>query len=124
MLEKMKSVHTEQKPSRSPNEFGRRLRAERVASGLSLAALADRLKVTKGYISRLESGKATPSAHMVERIAKAIGVDSGPLYILAGYLPTDVKQILYRHPIEAPAILRETFGEFDRREHSGQQFDK
>ena len=69
--------------------------------------------MTKGYLSRLESGKAVPSAKMVGRIAKAIGVDPDPLYILAGYLPSDVEQILYRHPIQAPAILRETFGEYE-----------
>jgi DNA modification methylase len=99
------------KPPRTFNakEFGHRLRAERVASGLSLVTLATKLKVTKGYLSRLESGKATPSAQMVGRIVKAIGVDPDPLYILAGYLPVDVKQILYRNPVEAPAVLRDAF---------------
>jgi site-specific DNA-methyltransferase (adenine-specific) len=98
-------------PSPSTSEFGRRLQTERTVAGLSLVALAAKLKVTKGYLSRLESGKATPSTLMVEHIAKVIGTDPDPLYILAGYLPTDVKQILCQHPVEAPTILRETFGE-------------
>ena len=81
-----------------------------MAAGLSLAVLSRKLKVTKGYLSRLESGKATPSEKMVGRIAKVIGADPDPLYILAGYLPSDVEEILYQHPTQAPAVLRETFG--------------
>ena len=93
-------------------DFGRRLLAEREAAGLSLATLAAKLKVTKGYLSRLESGKARPSVAMVGRIAKIIGANPDPLCILAGYLPTDVKNILAQHPVEAPTILRETFGAY------------
>lgn len=111
----MRSVELK-KPSPSEVEiFGHRLRAERVAAGLSLAALASRLKVTKGYLSRLETGKAEPSAQMVKDVAQALDIDPDPLYILAGHLPTDVKDILYRYPVEAPAILRDAFGDYDRR---------
>lgn len=92
--------------------FGRRLRAERTVAGFSLAALAAKLKVTKGYLSRLESGKTTPSAQMVKRIAKALGTDPDPLHILAGYLPADVKRIFSRNPVAAPAVLRDAFGEY------------
>lgn len=99
-------------------DFGHRLRSERAAAGLSLAALSAKLKVTKGYLSRLERGKATPSAKMVGRIAKAIGADPDPLYILAGYLPSDVEQILYRYPLKAPAVLREAFGGYETGEES------
>jgi len=102
-------------------DFGERLRTERVAIGLSLATLAARLGVTKGYLSRLEHGKARPSALMVENLAKAIGTDPSPLYILAGYLPSDVKQILYQHPVEATAILRETFSEYGSQSESARQ---
>lgn len=93
-------------------ELGQRLRKERVIAGLSLASLATKVKVTKGYLSRLERGKAKPSALMIERIATAIGTDPSPLYVLLGYLPADVKQILYLHPVEAQAILRETFAPY------------
>jgi len=94
-------------------DFGQRLRSERISAGLSLTALSEKLKATKGYLSRLESGQAIPAAKMVERIAKILHIDPDPLHILAGYLPADVEQILYEHPLKAPAILRETFGEYD-----------
>ncbi len=91
-------------------QFGHQLRSNRLTADLTLSALADRLKVTKGYLSRVEQGKAIPSASMIERMAKVMGVDSEPLLILAGYLPADVQHILHSHPIEAPTVLREAFG--------------
>ena len=92
--------------------FGSRLRKQRLAAAYSLALLASRVKATKGYLSRLESGKAKPSRDMIGRIAKVLNVDATPLYVLAGYLPTDVRKILYRYPVEAPVVLRETFAEY------------
>lgn len=119
----MNKSETKQPSRVSPDgrEFGQRLRAERLARGYSLADLARKLKVTKGYLSRLERGKAKPSVAMIERIAKALNIDPSPLYVLAGYLPTDVKQILYRYPVEAPTILRETFAEYSAGGESAEQ---
>lgn len=107
----MRNLLTNRKGSLSPEhgDLGSRLRSERVAAGLSLTALATKVKVTKGYISRLEHGKAKPSASMIQQIARAVGTDPTPLYVLGGYLPTEVKQILYHYPTEALAVLRETF---------------
>ncbi len=93
-------------------EFGQLLRTERLAAGYSLGALAFKLKVTKGYLSRLEQGKAKPSKPMIARIAKTLTIDPSSLFVLAGYLPTDVKRIFYRYPVEAPAVLRESFSEY------------
>jgi site-specific DNA-methyltransferase (adenine-specific) len=93
-------------------QFGPYVRTERLTRGYALADLARKLNVTKGYLSRLEQGKAKPSATMIERIAKTLNLDPTPLFVLAGYVPTDVKQILSRHPIEAPTMLRETFGQY------------
>ena len=94
------------------SQLGQRLRAERLAKGRTLSDLARTLGVTKGYLSRLEGGKAKPSAKMLARIGKALRIEPGPLYVLAGYLPEDLQEILYRYPAEAPAVLRETFGEY------------
>ncbi len=112
----MKKHDTKRKPLQAfdTDELGHRLRKLRLDSGLSLNALAGRVKVTKGYLSRLECGRAKPSARMIERIAKAVKADAAPLYVLAGYIPEDVKQILYFHPEEAPAMLRETFTPYGR----------
>ena len=92
--------------------FGQHLREERQATGRSLSDLAKALQVTKGYLSRLERGKAKPSKGIVEAIAQALNIDPGPLKVLAGDLPDDIRQILYHHPEDAPTFLRETFGEY------------
>jgi len=67
--------------------------------------------VSKGYVSRLEGGKARPAAKMIERLAKTWQIDPNPLLILAGHIPADVREILQSHPVEAPTVLRESFGE-------------
>jgi len=98
--------------SQSGSDLGGCLRTERLARGYSLGDLARAVGVTKGYLSRLETGKARPSTAMIERLAKALIMDASLFHVLAGYLPTDIKAILYHHPVEAPAILREAFGEY------------
>ena len=49
---------------------------------------------------------------MVQRIAEALRMDAHTLSVLADYVPTDVNQILYQYPVEAPALLREAFGDY------------
>ena len=73
--------------------------------------LATRLKVTKGYVSRLEGGKARPAVRMIEALAKTLQIDPNPVLILAGHVPADVTEILRSHPVEAPTMLRESFGD-------------
>lgn len=90
-------------------ELGERLRAERISRNWSLAALAGRLQVSKGYLSRLECGKTRPAVSMIERLGSLWDMDTEPLLILAGFLPSDVKQILHEHGAEAITVLRDSF---------------
>ncbi len=91
-------------------DFGKAIKEQRQVLDFSLSHLSLKLGVTKGYLSRLESGKAVPSITMVKKLAKLLRLDSTQLGILAGYLPSDVEKILYANPVKAPAILRDTFG--------------
>ncbi len=93
--------------------FGEAIKQQREHLNLPLSRLSAKLKVTKGYLSRLESGKTVPSVAMVKNLAKLLRLDSTKLGILAGYLPSDIEKILYSNPVAAPAILRETFGEYE-----------
>jgi site-specific DNA-methyltransferase (adenine-specific) len=49
---------------------------------------------------------------MVKKLAKLLKLDTSKLEILAGYLPSDVENILYQNPVAAPSVLRQTFGKF------------
>lgn len=55
--------------------FARNVRLWRAKRGLSQEALADAAKVSRGYMSDLERSEYSASLDVVERIAKAVGVD-------------------------------------------------
>jgi transcriptional regulator with XRE-family HTH domain len=55
-------------------EMGDRLRAERLAHGLSLRELASRLGVSPSLISQVETGRATPSVSTLYAIANELSV--------------------------------------------------
>ncbi len=107
---KISNEKHEKEAKTNSKKFGRWLHDERVSKGLSLEGLANTLKVTKGYLSRLERSKTKPSKMMIERLAVTMKTGSKPLYQLAGYLPKDVEEILNKYTIEATGVLRETFG--------------
>src|SRR5471030_3057874 len=54
--------------------FAERLRAERLARGMTQADLARLAQVTVSYVSRLESGQIAPGIDLVERIAKSMAI--------------------------------------------------
>jgi putative transcriptional regulator len=67
-------VATLAKEKQDTTGFGARLRALRVAAGLTQQQLADRLGMRATNITRLENGGRTPSWETVLRLAKALGV--------------------------------------------------
>ena len=70
--------------------LGESLRAARKRMGLAQLYLAAGAGVSQGYLSRIEAGKATPSAAIVVRLAQVVGAD-----------PKGLLQI-----IDRPATLR------------------
>ena len=104
-----KTPRQRRQSSKPEPAFGLALRREREAASLTLSALAARLKVTKGYLSRMETGKTLPSKDMVVKIASFLGKEPAGLSVLAGHLPPDVQEILRTHPVEALDLLRENY---------------
>lgn len=47
---------------------------------MTQAALADRLNISRGYMSELVSGKKTPSVDLLSRIIDELGVEPGEVY--------------------------------------------
>jgi len=92
--------------------LGLHLRTERLARGLSLADLAQRVKVTKDHLSRLECGKAKPSKTLIERIAAAMNIDACSFHKLSGLPATEAQHVVYSYPVDTPAVFRETSGRY------------
>jgi len=60
-------------------QFGGRLAALRLLSGLSLEDVAASSGLTKSYLSKLERGLSQPSIATVLKLAKTFGISSGKL---------------------------------------------
>ena len=58
----------------SAKRFPMRLKQLREAKGLSQAALAEKVGLSREYIARLETGKHDPPLSRVEKLAKALKV--------------------------------------------------
>lgn len=56
--------------------FGERLKALRLAAGLTQEKLAEAVGMTVGNIGRLESGSRNPSWETVVRLAEALGIST------------------------------------------------
>lgn len=65
-------------------EMGDRLRHARVARGLSLRLLADRLGVSPSLISQVETGRARPSVSTLYAIAAELGISLDELLFVDG----------------------------------------
>jgi transcriptional regulator with XRE-family HTH domain len=59
---------------------GARLRALRQASGLTLAAVAERAGLSKGFLSRLERDEVSPSVATLVTVCGILGVPVGRLF--------------------------------------------
>ena len=46
----------------------------RESKGLSQATLAQRAKITREYVNKLEAGRYDPTVGVLQRLAKALGV--------------------------------------------------
>lgn len=56
------------------DRFAARLRELRHSRGYTQSELAQKAKITTGYVGRLESGGAAPGIDLVARLAEALGV--------------------------------------------------
>jgi len=57
----------------APAQLGETIVALRPAAGLTQAALADKLKTTRGNVSRLEKGHSMPSTTTLQKIGGGDG---------------------------------------------------
>ena len=71
-------------------EFGRQLRAQREACGLSLEALAQAAGISKPYLAQVETGRTAgpPAEDKLQRLEAALEMAAGSLVELADWLRT------------------------------------
>lgn len=62
-------------------KFGRRLRQLREEKGLTQEQIAFRARLSREYLSRIESGKRNVSLDVIERLSEALGVDVQKLFL-------------------------------------------
>jgi len=70
----------------SRNNLARILRQQRVTRDLTLLALSKMSGVSSSHLGRIERGERFPSAHILRKIAKPLGLAEGELFTSAGYL--------------------------------------
>lgn len=64
----------------------------------SLRKLAERIKVTPGYLSQVENGHEIPGDEKLDILAHELGEDPRILRILSGQLPEDLQIIVMKRP--------------------------
>jgi len=60
-------------------QLGRRLASLREARGLSQRALAERARISREYLLRVEAGRYDITVSVLQRLAKALGVSVAEL---------------------------------------------
>ena len=69
-------------PNRETVEnIGQRIRQLRESRGMTQSQLQARSRVSRSYLSRIESGQMTPSLGTLEKIAEALGVGLNRFFV-------------------------------------------
>lgn len=88
--------------------FGSELRSLREGKGLGLRELAKKARISPAFLSKVERGEVTPPAEKKLRsLAKVLDSDADALMAMAGRLPTDVLEIIKKHPNEYMELVRD-----------------
>lgn len=75
--------------------FGKILKALRKAAGISQRNMAAQAGIDHTYLSKIENGVyAPPSEESLIKIAEALKVDKDSLILVAGKIPSDIKNDL------------------------------
>ncbi len=93
-------------------KLGMRIRELRNASGLSIKALARKVRVNHAYLSRIESGRVQPSEQVLRKVSKALKHDEAELMILADRIPRQWRPAIKKTPEESALLIRESLEEY------------
>lgn len=89
------------------SSFGKVLREKRMAADISLRQFAEQLGASATYLSQVEQcNTPPPTAERIQHMAQLLNVDADPLLALAGRIPDDLAELIHRHPVEIPRLIR------------------
>jgi len=69
------------------NDFGRFIRQQRVMIPMTLHELSSQSGVSPSHLGRMERGERSPSAGILQKIARPLKFNVNELFVMAGYLP-------------------------------------
>jgi transcriptional regulator with XRE-family HTH domain len=75
----IKVLESEAEPRQPADELGRRIRKLRKARERTLDSLAQEIGLTKGYLSKVETGRQIPPLATLSKVARALGTDLSSL---------------------------------------------
>lgn len=87
-------------------QIGARIKSLRIDRGLTLAAVAQKTKLSRSYLSKLENSKSAPPVSTLASIAEALGVHIADIFAetepntLVTVLRKGERQASYRHGIQ------------------------
>jgi transcriptional regulator with XRE-family HTH domain len=94
-----------------PDRFGAFVRRRREEKEIGLREMAKMIGVSPTYLSKVErDGFTPPTEDKVRAIAQIIECDPDELLAMAGRVPSDLAEIIKRHPVEMSALLRTANG--------------
>ena len=92
-------------------KFGAFIRREREAREIGLREMAKKIGVSPTYMSKVERDEFTPPTEdKVRSIAKILDCNLDELMAMAGRVPSDLTDIIKRHPVEMSALMRAANG--------------
>jgi len=75
------------------NNLQQIIKQRRAMMGLTLGELGVRSGVSSSHLGRIERGERFPSARILRKIAKPLGLDEAELFTFAGYLPSQPNEV-------------------------------
>lgn len=83
------------------------LAAQEDGAAYSLRQVARRAGLQPSYLSQVERGiEAPPSEAKIQKLAEVLGLSSDFLLAIANKVPSDIRQIIGRHPDLYCALIR------------------
>ena len=72
----------------SDTNVGKMIKQQRLVRGLTLHELSTMSEVSASHLGRIERGERFPSARILRKIAKPLGLGESELFVFADYLPS------------------------------------